>query len=160
MKKLILIFFSTVFFFACSESESTTTKGKAAQTTETSSPIRMPVSAVEEVDTDVLPKMTFESLEYDFGVVREGKKVEHVFEFENTGEEPLLIGEANSTCGCTVPEFPKDYIQPGKKGKIKVIFDSKNLEGKVTKPITLIANTYPRETKLHIKGVVKKKHKH
>ena len=81
-------------------------------------------------------------------------KKEYTFEFTNTGEVPLLISDARSTCGCTVPKFTKNYVKPGKSGKINVAFDSHNLIGTQTKPITIIANTYPRETVIHIKGFV------
>ncbi|MEM6965861.1 MAG: DUF1573 domain-containing protein [Bacteroidota bacterium] len=117
--------------------------------------IRNPVSAVDAVDPDFVPKITFEGETiFDFGTVKEGTKVEHTFKFKNTGEVPLLIGDANTTCGCTVPTYPREYIQPGKGGEIKVIFDTKNFTGNQTKPITIVSNTYPRDTKLFMKGIV------
>ncbi|HEY0091074.1 MAG TPA: DUF1573 domain-containing protein, partial [Flavobacterium sp.] len=60
------------------------------------------------------PVMTFSEPEHDFGSINKGDKVTHSFEFKNTGEADLIISDAKATCGCTVPEFPKDPIAPGK----------------------------------------------
>ena len=159
MNRWIFLLFSVLLVFSCNESASSDSAIKNKEDikeNEVASTIRIPVSAVDEVDPNFVPKMTFDEMIYDFGTIKEGKVVEHTFEFENTGEVPLLIGDARSTCGCTVPTFPKDYMKPGSKGEIKVIFDSKNLSGNISKPITIISNTYPRETKLFIKGIVEK----
>ena len=83
------------------------------------------------------------------------------FKFINTGKEPLIISKANASCGCTVPEWPKDAIAPGKSGEIKVVFDSKG-KGAVggrdeSKRVTITANTDPADTYLTIKGKIDKK---
>ena len=91
----------------------------------------------------------------------DGDKVTHVFKFKNTGNEPLIISNAKGSCGCTVPEWPKDAIAPGKSGEIKVVFDSKGkgaVGGKEdSKRVTITANTDPVETYLTIKGKIDKK---
>ena len=156
MKRWIFLLCSVALVFSCNESATSEEKKEEIKNDEIASTIRIPVSAVEDVDPNFVPKMAFEELIYDFGTIKEGEVVEHTFKFENTGEVPLLIGDARSTCGCTVPTFPKDYMKPGAKGEIKVIFDSKNLSGNISKPVTIMANTYPRETKLHITGIVEK----
>lgn len=102
-------------------------------------------------------KMTFKYLEYDFGTVKDGKVVSHEYEFTNTGTEPLIISDAKASCGCTVPSWPKEPIQPGGKGSIKVQFDSKGKPGQQSKKVTITANTDPSPIFLTIKGNVEAK---
>lgn len=101
-----------------------------------------------------LTALEFSEMEYNFGTITEGEKVTHVFKFTNTGKEPLVISNAKGSCGCTVPQWPKDPIAPGKTGEIKVQFNSKNKKGKQTKTITITANTDPVNTLLRIKAEV------
>jgi uncharacterized protein DUF1573 len=99
--------------------------------------------------------MTFNELEFDYGVVDEGEKVKHVYKFKNTGSEPLIISNAKGSCGCTVPSWPKEPIPPGASGEIDVEFNSKGKKGKQSKRVTITANTDPVQTFLTIKGEVK-----
>lgn len=69
------------------------------------------------------PEITFSETEYQFGDIHQGDKVEHVFAFENTGTEPLIITNVQTTCGCTAPNWPRDPIAPGQSGEIKVVFN-------------------------------------
>lgn len=117
--------------------------------------IRNPVSAKGISSTDELAKIVFLEEEYNFGTVDEGKIVTHTFTFKNTGETPLLISNARATCGCTVPEWPQEPIQPGEKGDIKVRFNTANKVQDQVKVITVTANTYPSETKIRLKGFVR-----
>lgn len=119
--------------------------------------IRNPVSADGLVDSTNVAKMTFLETEFDFGEVKEGEVVEHVFHFTNNGKVPLIISDARSTCGCTVPEWSKEPIPPGEKSEIRVHFNSTNKSGQQNKPITITANTYPAETVVHLKGLVREK---
>lgn len=119
--------------------------------------IRNPVTANEPVDTVNVAKMSFEEVQYDFGRIHQGDVVEHTFKFTNTGKVPLVISDARSTCGCTVPEYPKEPIAPGESGEIFVRFNSKNKFDRQSKPVTITANTYPSETKVYIHGYIIKK---
>lgn len=104
-----------------------------------------------------LPIMTFEKTEHDFGKIIQGTPVETVFKFTNTGEAPLIITDAKSTCGCTVPDYPKDKaIAPGETGELVVKFNGsgKNL---VTKIVTVTANTEKGSEKITIKAFVEPK---
>jgi hypothetical protein len=83
----------------------------------------------------------FEEDTYDFGDIQQGKKVEHTFNFKNTGNQPLVISNIITTCGCTAPTWPKDPVLPGKKGEIKVIFNSVGKIGKQNKIITILSNS-------------------
>lgn len=93
---------------------------------------------------------------YNWGSLKQGEKMTHVFKFTNTGKEPLIILDAKGSCGCTVPEKPAAPIAPGKTGEIKVVFDSNGKEGPQTKLVTITANTEPSTFALTIKGDVKK----
>lgn len=116
--------------------------------------IRNPVSASGRVDSSQLAKMTFKEVRFNFGAVKAGEVVEHEFTFVNTGKVPLIINHAESTCGCTVPEWPKRPIAPGEQGAIKVKFDTANKEAEQLKPVTIYANTLPTENKVYLEGFV------
>jgi hypothetical protein len=119
--------------------------------------IRNPVSADGMLDSTKVAKLTFLETTYDFGEIQEGEVAEHVFQFTNTGKVPLIISDARSTCGCTVPEWSKEPILPGENSEIKVRFNSTNKSGQQNKPVTITANTYPAETIVYIKGFVREK---
>lgn len=116
--------------------------------------IRNPISAKGLQDTTNLPKIVFVETEYDFGTVNEGDKVSHTFKFTNTGTVPLLISDVRSTCGCTVPKWPREAVPPGEQNKISVVFDTAGKKQKQHKPITITANTYPSKTVLSLDGFV------
>jgi len=96
----------------------------------------------------------FGQMEFDFGSVKEGEVVEHTFEFTNVGDVPLVIQRATATCGCTVPEWPKEPISAGETGQIKVKFNSKGRKNLQTKYVNILANTNPQQTRLKITGTV------
>ncbi|WP_415329052.1 DUF1573 domain-containing protein [Chryseobacterium sp. MMS23-Vi53] len=85
---------------------------------------------------------------YDFGNVKKGDKVEHVYEVTNTGTNPLVISEVKPGCGCTAGDFTKEPILPGKKGKITLHFDSTNFDGNVSKYADVFANVEKAPIKL------------
>ena len=106
--------------------------------------------------TKDVPVMTFTEEVYEFGTIQSGEKVSHVFKFTNTGTAPLVIKGAKSSCGCTVPRFPKDAVLPGQSAEISVVFNSKGKSGQQNKPIRITANTDPEITTLYIKGMVER----
>lgn len=118
-------------------------------------PLAKPVDTVDPIPQKVAV-MTFEENLYEYGTVKAGEKVEHVFKFTNTGEIPLVIETARSTCGCTVPQYPKEPIMPGESGEIAVKFNTKGKSGRQRKPVNITANTYPKLTTVHIDGTVEK----
>jgi hypothetical protein len=77
---------------------------------------------------------------YDFGTVKEGEKVVHVYEFKNAGDQPLMILKAEAGCGCTTPEWPKTPVMPGKTGTIKVTFNTAGKAGPAYKDVTIKSN--------------------
>lgn len=163
MKKNFIISIGVVIFLLSCQSSSFNTPEKSVQEITSDSKIsnasiiRNPVSANAPKDTVNVAKITFEEATFDFGEVEEGEIVTHVYKFTNTGKEPLLISNARSTCGCTVPDWPKEPIPPGGAGTIEVRFNTKNKKNKQSKPVTITANTYPATTKVFLKGIVKPK---
>ena len=76
----------------------------------------------------------------DYGEVAQNSDGSRVFKFTNTGDAPLVIKNAKSSCGCTVPKKPEGSIAPGKSGEIIVRYDTKNRVGQFRKTITLTTN--------------------
>ena len=99
-------------------------------------------------------EMTFAAKTHDFGTIKEANgPVTYSFEFTNTGDEPLVIVDVKASCGCTRPEYPKEPIMPGKKGKIKVTFNPTGRPGEFNKEIKIRTNTNKRPI-LKITGTV------
>lgn len=99
-------------------------------------------------------KISFDKTEHDFGTINEGDVVETVFSFTNTGKSELIISSAKGSCGCTVPEWPKEPILPGQKGEIKVKFNSDRKPNKQQKQVTLATNSNEGKEILIIKAQV------
>lgn len=106
-----------------------------------------------------LPIIQLEEDVFDFGDIIQGESVAHHFRFKNIGGTELLISMAKGSCGCTVPNWPKNPIQPGESGTIEVVFNSSGKQGKQNKVITVITNAIPNTKVLTIKGniIVSKK---
>ncbi|RYD81755.1 MAG: DUF1573 domain-containing protein [Sphingobacteriales bacterium] len=100
------------------------------------------------------PKMTFKETKHDFGTITDGEVVSHTFEFVNDGDGDLLITEAVTSCGCTVPEYPKHPVKPGEKAKVEVKFNSAGKKGLEKKTVTLVANTVPPYNEIEISANV------
>ncbi|MFD2570901.1 DUF1573 domain-containing protein [Spirosoma soli] len=114
--------------------------------------------ASKEVASEKMPKITFsEKGIYDFGTLTEGDTVEHVFEFTNTGQFPLIINNITASCGCTTPEWPREPVAPGAKSSVRVRFNSRGKSGEQNKTITIFANTDPAMTDLQFKALVQPK---
>ena len=109
------------------------------------------------VPDDQKPILKFKEPIFNFNSANEGDEVSHDFEFTNQGKTDLLISDAIASCGCTVPEWPKDPIPAGQKGVIKATFNTTNKSGQQHKVITITANTKPEKTEISIEGVVIKK---
>jgi hypothetical protein len=101
------------------------------------------------------PVMNFSKTEHDFGVIKQGDRVDYSFKFENTGEADLIITDAKGSCGCTVPEYPKEPVKPGESGEIKVSFNSAAKSGQQSKSVTITCNTEKGAEHLTIKSTIK-----
>ncbi len=94
----------------------------------------------KETDNRPGPRITFTEDKFEFGDIHQGDQVEHVFEFENTGTAPLILTDVRSTCGCTIPKWPREPIPPGQKSKITVKFNSAGKSGNVNKVVKIVSN--------------------
>ncbi len=96
----------------------------------------------------------FDKEEHDFGTLLQGEVVSYSFHFTNTGNTPLIISDVGSSCGCTVGDYPREPIAPGKTGDIKVTYNSSGHHGFQSRFLTVMSNTNPAKTTLRIKGTV------
>lgn len=85
-------------------------------------------------------EIKFEETMHNFGDIHQGDVVNYIFKFKNTGKAPLIISNVLTQCGCTVPEWPKEPILPGKKGEIKATFNSAGKSGAQNKVVTIQSN--------------------
>lgn len=99
-----------------------------------------PAAPVAPVIVPNKPYIMFEQPARDFGDIVQGEKVTHTFKFQNIGTQPLIISNVQTTCGCTVPEWPKEPIPPGNTGLISATFNSANKSGIQQKVITIYSN--------------------
>ncbi len=108
------------------------------------------------------PNMNFEVTEIDYGVIEYDTDPYRSFQFTNTGNAPLQVTHAKGSCGCTIPEYPKEPIFPGETGEIKVRYDTKRDTGKpFMKRVTVTTNEAEggKQRVLVIKGTVLKRAK-
>ena len=100
------------------------------------------------------PEIEFEKLIHDYGEVPYNGNGECEFRFTNTGNEPLIIQKPKSSCGCTIPSWPKEPILPGESDVIKVTYRT-NRVGLINKSVTVTSNAKTNGTVvLRIKGKV------
>lgn len=147
MKKIILSIACMALLASCNnqgaEQPAVTTETEAVSNT------------VESASADA-PAFKFVKESFDFGEITDGEKVSYDFKFTNIGKSPLIITSATATCGCTVPEYPKEPVAPGEEGILRVVFDSSGKLGMQNKVITITANTVPETTQINILGNVVK----
>ena len=86
-------------------------------------------------------QIKFTEEKYDFGSIKQGDVVDHVFKFKNTGTQPLVISNIGVSCGCTTPSWTKEPVQPGKMGTISAKFNSAGKMGMQTKVLTIESNS-------------------
>lgn len=147
MKKLILIIalVSAFSFTSCKENAADkVSKEKVAE------------AETRDANAGKFPKMIFTETEFDFGTIDQGTPVEHLFEFTNTGEAPLVIVSAKSSCGCTVPTYPKTPVAPGDSAEMLVKFNGSG-KNQVSKTVTVTANTETGKETIKIKAFVNPK---
>ncbi len=110
--------------------------------------------AMNKVLAQTGAKIEFAKETHDYGKIKNGADPYCTFEFTNTGDAPLMISDAKGSCGCTVPEWPKEPIAPGAKSSIKVRYDTKR-EGPISKNVTIMSNAVNAPEKvIYITGEV------
>jgi len=111
----------------------------------------------QQAEQNWTPNISFDKETHDYGTIKNGADGTCEFTFKNTGKEPLLISNARGSCGCTVPEWPKEPIGPGQSSAIKVSYDTKRT-GAINKNVTLTIQNVGKDKSsskmLYIKGNV------
>ncbi len=95
----------------------------------------------------------FETIEHDFGTIPYKGDGAFEFVFKSEGEEPLVLKNVRSSCGCTVPEWPKEPVMKGDKSKIRVVYNTR-ISGSFSKTISVFSNASEEPIILVIKGKV------
>jgi hypothetical protein len=108
-------------------------------------------ATVQPADNPNAPVITFEKTTHDYGTVTKGGDGTCEFKFKNNGIEPLILSNVTSSCGCTVPEWPREPILKGKSASIKVKYDT-NRVGPINKTITVLSNAKVASIQLRIVG--------
>ena len=114
------------------------------------------VSAQDKVEPNTnpnAPKFSFVSEVIDYGELNKGDDGLRFFDFVNEGKEPLIISNVRSSCGCTVPEYPRTPIGPGESSQIKVKYNT-NRVGPFRKTITIYSNAVGGTKVLTVKGKI------
>lgn len=155
MNRLIYFALFAIGWTSCQPTDNTQTETKFKPTGSLADLVYNPVRPDGTIDSSFLPVMRFDETTYDFGEVQEGELVLRSFRFRNVGTAPLLITQASSSCGCTVPDWPRQPIAPDSSGTIQVTFNTAGKPGDQTKQVTIFANTYPNEQQLTVRGFVK-----
>ena len=145
MKKIVLLFAAVAAISLASCNEKASAKIDEANLT---------AAADRESVEANYPLMTFETPEYDFGTVTEGTVVEKEYTFTNTGDSDLVVVNAKSTCGCTVPTWTKKPVAPGEEGTLLVKFNTSGKPNAQSKAITITTNTEAGTEVIVIKGFV------
>ncbi len=99
------------------------------------------------------PEITFTNLEHDYGTVTQGGDGACVFNFKNTGNEPLILSDVRKSCGCTTPTWSQEPVLPNQNGAINIGYNTNNI-GTFNKTITVISNATNATVTLVIKGQV------
>lgn len=135
MKKIIasILFVVVTFTFSCSQTTS-----------------------AKEDESVFGPGIEFAQTESESRVIEQGGNGVFEFEFTNTGTDPLILSNVRSSCGCTIPEWPREPINPGKSATIKAKYDTKRL-GQFSKSISVYSNATEAPIVLRIKGKVEPK---
>jgi hypothetical protein len=154
MKKNILVLGMFLFLSIASKAQETKS-GTAAKSTPAAP--SAPATPAKPAENPNQSEFKFEKEVYDFGAIKQGDVVNYEFKFTNVGKEPLIITEAHGSCGCTVPEYPKEPIKAGGKGVIKVTFNSAGKSSMQDKTVTISSNAKGGPKVLHIKGNVEVK---
>ena len=153
MKRILLM--SALFLFGITASNAQ----EIASTTKVKTEVKKTKKAAKKSKKAALPMvegpgMVFENETIDYGTIDQNANGQREFRFTNNGNKPLIIMSATGSCGCTVPDAPKEPILPGASAVIKVKYDT-NRVGAFTKNVTVTSNAATTPKTLTIKGDVK-----
>lgn len=113
-------------------------------------------AAPAEAQPASLADIKMDKTTHDYGTIKQGDNGECEFKFINNGKEPLVITSCMGSCGCTVPQCPKEPVLPGKAGVIKVKYDTQRVGG-IHKQVTVNSNAKSGTITLTITGNIEQK---
>lgn len=134
MKKFLIPFLSLIFLVATATGQNKEEAG-AAKTNPNA------------------PEITFNKKVHDYGTIYQNDDGNCTFAFTNTGKEPVVLSNVRSSCGCTVPKWPRQPVLPGESDTIRVTYATKRI-GPINKSITVFSNAQNSPVVLRIKGKV------
>jgi hypothetical protein len=154
MKKLLsllLLLSFSLFWTACEKTDESAEEGDGTELVEENPENQENPNATPDMPTTTV---AFEEESHNFGKIKDGDKVQHVFKFKNTGTEKLVVKNVKPSCGCTTPDWTKDPIEPGGEGYINIEFDSSGKVGTQNKSVTVELNTAEKVKTLTFTGEV------
>jgi len=107
-----------------------------------------------EKEKTYFTKVAFTEMKYDFGKVKEGDTLMHIFKFTNKGDEPLFIYKSSKSCDCLVAKYPPDMVKPGESSEVHIYFATKGRKGPQTRTVTITCNTDPADIPLVLQADV------
>lgn len=158
MNKILLIL--SIFLFSCDdfakkvkENNSNSNSNDTVNSLLSSSLVMNSETGEKVSSQSPMPEFNFEKDLHDFGQLIDGEKVSYSFKFTNSGNAPLIITNAKGSCGCTVPNWPKEPIMSGESGVIQVNYDEKRV-GSFNKSITITSNAKNSPQIIKVKGKI------
>lgn len=134
MKHILLMIAVVGVFMSCNDSDS-----KASEETATTSPA--PTTDPISDSANYTSIQWIDSIRQDLGKIKEGQTPEISWRFKNVGNKPLIVINAQGTCGCTVAEKPEQPVAPGEEATIKAKFSSEGRLGVNEKQVIVTTNT-------------------
>jgi len=98
-------------------------------------------------------ELWFDEYLHDYGQIEKGSDGLWTFECKNIGAYPIVINKVRSTCGCTVPEWTKEPIEPGATGEITIKYNTA-LTGTFLKSLFVYSSAANSPVKIQVKGKV------
>ncbi|WP_143308532.1 DUF1573 domain-containing protein [Chitinophaga vietnamensis] len=106
-------------------------------------------------DSEHLPAIKFREYSYNFGNVKKGAKLVHIFRFVNNGAAPVVINDIKAHCGCVVTNFSKEPVNKGDSGSVEISIKTGDLSGQIEKVISVFSNTAPVQTDLFVQSEIR-----
>lgn len=154
MKKLVLSIAIVVFAIASMNAQNTADQKQKSPTPEEQRRITQEDAAAKALaENPNAPVISFEKVVHDYGEIEQNADGNCEFKFTNNGKEPLILSNVRSSCGCTVPVWPRQPILPGQSDMIKVKYDTKRI-GVINKSIQVYSNATEKTVVLKIKGKI------
>jgi hypothetical protein len=130
--RIVSIFLVVILLFSCQNN---------TEVNPYANNLGVPPAVVAQLDTPNYTRIAWQDTVQDFGTIKQGESVTIKYAFTNTGDKPLFISEVQPSCGCTVTDYPRDIIMPGKGGELKATFNSFGVNGFMHKTIQVTTNT-------------------